>query len=248
MIKIGNRNVEDIKLGEQQVLRVYQGSNLVWEKQSNDTLIINGYEAVDMGDAGYWATCNIGANSPEESGLYFQWGDVQGWTQEQVKAGEKVFNWANYKYCNGDETKLNKYCNKAIYGIVDNLLKLESEDDAAKVIMGSDWRMPTIDELKKLYDLCNNEWITNYEETGVAGELFTLKDNPNRKIFFPASGYINGSRIVDVGFSGFYWSCSLYTSNSTYVHSFYLHSSKINLDGVTTRNTGISIRGFIPKS
>lgn len=32
----------------------------------------NGHDYVDMGEAGKWATCNVGATSPEQSGLYFQ--------------------------------------------------------------------------------------------------------------------------------------------------------------------------------
>ena len=58
------------------------------------TGVINGHEWVDLGlpSGVKWATCNIGAQNPEDVGLYFQWGDTQGWTREQVANGEKVFN------------------------------------------------------------------------------------------------------------------------------------------------------------
>ena len=41
---------------------------------------INGHEYVDLGlPSGIkWAACNIGAKTPEENGMYFSWGDVEG--------------------------------------------------------------------------------------------------------------------------------------------------------------------------
>ena len=98
----------------------------------------NGFEYVDLGlpSGTMWATCNVGASRPEDSGLLFQFGRVDG-----------------YKY--GDSNKFIKKNNIPTttsgktykrYNI------LELEDDAAHVHMGGKCRMPTYDQLKELLD------------------------------------------------------------------------------------------------
>ena len=94
-----------------------------------------------------WAKCNIGANSEEESGLYFQWGDTQGYTAEQVGNGEglKAFTWADYKWSvDGSSSNFSKYNGS------DSKTVLDIEDDAAHANMGGNWRMPTFNEYKEL--------------------------------------------------------------------------------------------------
>ena len=61
-----------------------------------------GHEYVEIGGL-KWATMNIGASQPSDCGLYFAWGDTQGYTAEQVGYGEgqKLFIWENYKHGNG---------------------------------------------------------------------------------------------------------------------------------------------------
>ena len=89
-----------------------------------------GHEYVEIGGI-KWATMNIGANSVTDYGLYFQWGDTQGYTASQVGSGEgqKYFGWADYKYGNGtsspDATGMTKY------NATDGLTTLEAVDDAA---------------------------------------------------------------------------------------------------------------------
>ena len=89
----------------------------------------NGYEYVDLGLSVKWATCNLGASSPEELGDKYAWGEVQ--TKQE-------FTWNNYQLCvNGDYTKLTKYCPKDYWlydnfseSVIDNKTQLEFEDDA----------------------------------------------------------------------------------------------------------------------
>lgn len=52
----------------------------------------NGHEYVDLGLSVKWATCNIGASSPEELGEYYAWGEVQ---------PKESYSWENYKWCTG---------------------------------------------------------------------------------------------------------------------------------------------------
>lgn len=173
------------------------------------------YDYVDMGEAGKWATCNVGASSPTESGLYFQWGDTQGYTPEQVGTGEgqKPFSvdWSDYKFYDGE--KITKYCTYSSFGTVDNLTVLQPEDDAAHVHMGGDWRMPTQEECQKLGDVCYTEWIENYNNSGVNGTLFTLRTDNSKQLFFPASGICVSGSVDGVGFGCCVWSSSLDSSD-----------------------------------
>lgn len=111
---------------------------------------INAYDYVDLGLPSNlkWAKCNIGANSEEEAGLYFQYGDTQGYTAEKVGNGEglKPFDWGDYKFSiDGSSSNFSKY------NASDSKTVLDPEDDAAHVNMGGNWRMPTFEEHKELY-------------------------------------------------------------------------------------------------
>ena len=94
----------------------------------------NGHDYVDLGLSIKWATCNVGASSPEEYGDYFAWGETE---------PKSIYDWSTYKYCNGSETTLTKYNYSNIYGTVDNKTTLEMSDDAARANWGGGWRMPT---------------------------------------------------------------------------------------------------------
>ena len=101
------------------------------------------------------------------------------------------------------------YNNSTSFGeTLDNKTTLGLEDDVARAHMGNDWRMPTRDEFRELFDYTNNEWISNYKGTGVNGRKFTSKKNGN-SIFIPASGYRLGSSFRGQGRGGDVWSSSL---------------------------------------
>lgn len=153
-----------------------------------------------------WAKCNVGAEKETDYGDYFQWGET---------TSDTVYDWTTYKYCNGSDTTITKYCTNSSYGTVDDKTTLEPEDDAAIQIMGGNWRMPTATEFQELYDNTTNKWFTNYNGTGVNGTQFTSKTN-GKSIFFPASGYADDTRVNFRGSYGVYWSSSLHPSNSSY--------------------------------
>ncbi|MBO5975390.1 MAG: hypothetical protein J6P95_06730, partial [Paludibacteraceae bacterium] len=96
----------------------------------------NGFGYIDLGlPSGLkWATCNVGADSPEEYGDYFAWGET---------TSKTTYDWSTYKWCNGSYYTMTKYCDNSYYGIVDDKTVLDPEDDAAFVNMGGSWRMPT---------------------------------------------------------------------------------------------------------
>ena len=141
------------------------------------------HEYVDLGlpSGTLWATCNIGANSPEEYGDYFAWGET---------TPKSTYDWSTYKWCNGSSTTMTKYCTQSEYGyngFTDNLTELQSADDAATANWGSDWQMPSLAQIQELCSSSNTttEWT---QVNGVNGRKITSKSNGN-SIFLPAAGW-----------------------------------------------------------
>ncbi len=209
------------------------------------------YEYVDLGlPSGLkWAKCNIGASSETDYGVFFQWGETSGISESLLgKYSDEKYTWTTYKYCNGKYDTLTKYCIDNGYGTVDKKTILDTEDDAARAIMGGDWRMPTSNEFQELIDNTTNVWIENYKGSGINGRKFTSKKNGN-SIFIPASGYADGDTAVGTivyerGFFGYYWSSSLFTSGrSDYSFVFDFSSGAVFSPGGGYRCHGICVRG-----
>lgn len=183
----------------------------------------NGHEYVDLGmtDANgnpvYWATCNVGAENPEDAGLYFAWGETSGYGSDTSDG--RSFNWSSYKWCNGSWDTLTKYCTDYYYGIVDNKTVLDPEDDAAHVNWGGDWRMPTKEELDWLRNNCTWQW-----DSSKHGSIVTSSKTGN-SIFLPTAGYRDNSSLINAGLYGVYWSSSLGTSDSSSAYGLYFGSS-----------------------
>jgi uncharacterized protein (TIGR02145 family) len=187
-----------------------------------------------------WARMNVGAESETDTGLYFQWGDISGYTASQVGSGEgqKYFGWADYKYNpSGDGSTMTKY-NKT-----DKLTTLEASDDAAIANLGSDWRMPTEAEFNELLNGTTNEWVTNYQGTNVNGRLFTSKTNGNT-LFFPAAGDCFNGSVYNVGSGGYYWSSSRNTSYVVSGRYLYFGSGSCSMSN-SGRLYGYSVRGVV---
>ena len=188
-----------------------------------------------------WADRNIGADSPEDSGLIFQWGDTVGYAVEQVGV-DKIFTMENYKYYDINTGKITKY-NK--YNSV-----LEPSDDAATVNMGSNWRMPTNAEFEELInnttatliDINGNEVdSTTYEN--LKGVKFTGSNG--NSIFIPAQGAALKDKHNSVYTACYLWSSELYTSDSNNETSNVfkaLYNKNISLS-YFNRHLGISVRG-----
>jgi len=195
---------------------------------------LNGHEWIDLGlpSGTLWATCNVGANTPEAYGDYFAWGE----TQPQAS---NTYNWSSYKYCNGSYNTLTKYCSNASYGnngFTDTLTVLLPEDDAATANWGSGWRMPTQTELRELKDNCT---VTLTTQNGVNGRLFTAANG--NSVFLPAAGYRWGSGLNYGGSYGRYWSSSLGTDYPGFAWYLYFYSDNYDMDG-DGRYYGFSVR------
>ena len=198
---------------------------------SNNSGTENGHEYVDLGLSVKWATCNVGASTPEGYGYYFAWGETQ---------TKSTYNESTYKWCNGNGSydTLTKYNTNSSYGTVDNKTTLDLSDDAARANWGGSWRMPTSAEQDELRSNCTWTWTS---QNGVNGYKVTSKSNGN-SIFLPAAGYRNGSSLNHAGSYGNYWSSSLCTGSPIQAYDLYFNSSYVGWYFTIFRDPGFSVR------
>ena len=185
-------------------------------------------ELVDLGLSVKWASCNIGAERPEDVGYYYGWG-------EKID-GKKEFNWETYWHTNdAASTGITKYNN------ADGRKYLDWEDDVVHVKKKGNWRMPTIEEWEELRNNCD------WKETtlnGIRGYRITSRTNSN-SIFLPIGGFMQEKQLHD-GMRARYWSSShtngdrQYTArnlNETNYNSYYGHKGD-------DRDLGMPVRGI----
>lgn len=198
---------------------------------SNDS-VTHGFVDLGLSSGRLWATCNVGADTPEEFGDYFAWGET---------TTKEVYDWKCYKYSTYVEGdfRLNKYCADPAYGFngyVDNLTVLETSDDAALASWGTGWRMPTMEDWEELFLETTKTWV---EVNGVEGLLIT-GENGN-SIFLPAAGYRDDSEFISSNI-GVYWSSTLQTKLEIVAWSFHLTPSWNHVCGSYERARGQVIR------
>ena len=146
----------------------------------------NGYGYVDLGLSVKWATCNVGANAPEEYGDYFAWGETS------TKAEYNTSNCPTYGLSTSELQS---------QGYIDNEGNLTSQYDAATANWGGTWRMPTDVELNELNTQCTWEWINTNDFKG-----YKVTGPNGNSIFLPAAGCRDGSSLDYAGSYGYYWS------------------------------------------
>lgn len=191
-------------------------------------------DPVDMGLSVKWSSFNLGATKPEEYGDYYAWGET---------VPKREYTWGTYKWCNGSEDTLTKYCTDSSYGydgFIDGKTFLDLEDDAAHVALGGKWRMPTKAEFEELGDNSSISWAV---ENGINGYRFTSNMTGN-SIFLPAAGaYYFDYGLVSSGISGFYWASSISESSPYNAWGMGFNSSLMhNVIYADYRSCGISIR------
>lgn len=185
------------------------------------------YVDLDLPSGISWATCNVGANKPEEYGTLFAWGetkpkdrysaDTYQWYDENESLSEKYTPDTEYYMFYGDDKVyeseaeargafVNAQANA--YEEARRHTYLKDEDDAASDNWGHNWRMPTYDEMKELMNECDWSWTSNYNESGVSGSIACSKRN-GKKIFFPAAGCIEDTTIKGKNETGHYLAITL---------------------------------------
>lgn len=203
-----------------------------------------GHDYVEIGGL-KWATMNVGANNITDYGLYFQWGDVQGYTASQVGSGEgqKYFGWADYKYGNG--TSLPGATGMTKYNSADGKTVLDVSDDAAQAAWGGRWRMPTVAEFQALGNAVNTAWTSNYNDSGIAGIICTDKTDNSKVLFFPAAGRCYNGGTTQVRSYGNYWSSSLYASEVNSACLLGFSNTVASWNSRVTRYYGYSVRPVV---
>ena len=205
--------------------------------------LANGHEYVDLGlpSGTMWATCNVGADKPEDSGLLFQFGRVDGY-----KYGDENHKFRTFEQ-NTQDTG-NEYIPKTASGKVYKTGDiLELEDDAAHVNMGGIWKMPTKDELQELIDNTTYDVVT---VNGVQGMLFTSTKPgyEGKHIFIPfMQGYWSDGRFAGAGSDASVLSSQVRPSNVIYAYSLDFDSSGYANVGSNFRSCAFSVRGVFKK-
>lgn len=219
-----------------------------------------GYSWVDLGLSVKWATCNVGANSPEEYGNYYAWGE---------NSTKSNYTWSNYLSSKGgtitdwNECGTNKDPLKYYVYPYETSIASTSNDVANRLWKG-EWRMPTFEEQTELRKNCYWQWTNNYKGTKKAGYIiYKVKDEADRgiysysyttptstytltdtHIFLPASGYRIGTELYSDGYVGRYWSSNPTTGSAADAFTLSFDSSLV-LWLSYFRNNGFTIRPVI---
>ena len=193
-------------------------------------LVLDKHAYVDLGLSVMWATCNVGATKPEEYGDHFAWGET---------TPKEEYNTNTYQYYDQLTGQYTKYGS-------DNLTMLEPEDDAAHINWGSEWRMPTKEDMNELIDKCTWTWtqyngIDGYEVTGTNGN----------SIFLPAAGYKgSGGPSYPAGEYGLYWLKNKLNVAHNYFTDclFFKSETSIRVGHDGARRFGFTIRPILPSN
>ena len=174
----------------------------------------------------YWADRNIGAKNPSDSGLYFWWGDTIGysmlggkWEARDGSSSDALFTEKNTPTYGKSISDLQ---NEGWIVSRDGKYVLAPEHDAAHVLLGGDWRMPTGDDFAELGKHCDIK--TAFNSCIVQGRgAFS-----SRRIFLPASGWCYGDSIISFGLAGTCWSSSPFMNdpNCADAYTFLMHGKR----------------------
>lgn len=200
---------------------------------------LSGYAYVDLGlpSGTLWATCNVGADTPEGYGDYFAWGETQ---------PKMVYDWSSYKYYIGSSSTESFLNADSWTKYKEGGAVLEAIDDAATVNWGDGWHMPSCEQWDELVRNTTGVWTT---QNRVKGLLLTASNG--HSLFLPASSDLKGDNPPDIGRNCMYWSNKLYggcsyaryfeyyDEDSEYEWDYYLLDFHMEFMG---RPTGMSVR------
>ncbi len=203
------------------------------------------HKYVDLGlpSGTLWATCNIGAKTPTESGNLFAWGE----TEPKKEFYEETYKFYSdsklNEYQQIDELKISKYNTREKYGRVDEKTILDLKDDAANIRWGGSWRIPSDEEWTELRKECKWEW----QELDDEHKGYVVTGPNGNSIFIPAicSSEDNGLNTDQFGINdGYYWSSSLYNGFSCFARFVFFNSNNV-YSNIYYRYKGLCIRPVI---
>ena len=205
-------------------------------------------EKVQLWEGGpYWATTNIGAEKPEDSGYYFWWGDTVGYKRENNTWVASDGSSSDFSFSSKNK---NIYTyNKSISTlrdegwVVQDDVILTSAHDAAHVHWGGAWRMPTESEFVALTKRC--VW-TRTRRNGVTGWYVCGRDSyASNKIFLPEGGYgieTTLEEFLNTNRYGKYWSSTTGTNYGEASAGLRIYASSYSVGYASSRYCGNSVR------
>lgn len=233
----------------------------------NDSMLQPKPKFIDLGlpSGNLWCDRNLGASSPEDVGLYFQWGDAQGYTPDQIgnEEGQKSFSQADCKWA----IELPDGYGYTKYFSGDDKKILDPEDDAAYTMLGDEYRMPTLDDI---VELCQNtdiylvptegeeirgnivegniyvlrfEWENNSSD--IKGIKFYKKNDKETYLFVPTSGVAGSGSVYSAESIGNLWTSTRNPSNVGSAGNLYFNSDNGYIF-YTVRHNGMNIRAIKP--
>lgn len=177
------------------------------------------HEYVDLGLSVKWATCNIGANSPEEYGDYYAWGE----TSTKHSYDKENYRWYREGNCE----------------LPGGLSDISGSDfDVAHAKWGGKWRLPTLVEIKELTECCTS---THTTINGVEGRRIT---GPNgNSIFIPSGGYIGEmTKPSFLGHLGMIRSSQKSVTKDNWAWYIFLSPEKLSMSYDIPRYYGLNVR------
>lgn len=226
---VANGDTVTVPFGVEYTITAYDGVTIVEgsqitsvaAKMSSNPTIDCGIVDLGLPSGNLWASKNVGAANPYDAGLYFTWGNVNGYA---AGSGHN-FDSNNYEVPGKNLTA--------------SFTSGDPTYDAARANMGSSWRMPTQTECQELINNCTWTWKAsgNTDYNGIAG--YEVVGTNGNKIFLPCAGNYNGTTLLNSGTGGYYWSTTCRSSSSAYC--VYFGSSSKSMD-YSNRYCGQSVR------
>lgn len=194
-------------------------------------------EFVDLGLASgtLWANMNVGAQSPEDPGLFVAWGE---------KEAKTDYSWATYKWCDGTKSVMTKYVSNSEHGTVDGKYFLDAEDDAASDGTGA-IGTPTVEELAELITDSTLTWTA---ETVNGRKCARVTGTNGNYIIIPAGGFKSGTRSLTNNAACCLWSNGLTTKSLTYYYSANVVRIGFQNNGVNLNSRDHNGAGFVPRN
>lgn len=220
---------------------------------------LNGHEYVEIGGR-KWATMNLGATTISGSPVTC-YGDFYAWSETSPRYSgisitkEGFVNFTAWKrgYSQG-------YTSSISY----NKSSLDAEHDAATVNWGPAWHTPTPHDYLALINACTDKsttyadatWLTTsspeggiywvrlsqkylLEYSGMEGVLFVDKNNPRKRLFFPAAGGVSGNKFYRYGD---YWTFSKRLGGYQSGCTMRISQNGVNIDESCQLSVGLPIR------
>ena len=142
----------------------------------------------------------------------------------------------------------------------DSKTTLEASDDVASIILGGTWRMPTQAEFQAMKEATYWAWDAtdkgyyvyapaNGDEGGLNGKkadestpVTGSYDKADALLFFPATGYGDGTSMSNASSYGHYRSSTLSSENTECAYRLYFYDTNVYTDKYTYRYCGFSVR------